>query len=85
MPCLGLFRPEVSSIFDTHDIVMFTETWSNESKIKCTNFQHFCLHRERRNNSKRESGCIIVYIKDTYVNDKNLIFKSEDDMIMTGW
>jgi len=31
LPCLGLFRPEVSSIFDTHDIVMFTETWSNES------------------------------------------------------
>jgi len=34
---------------------------------------------------KRDSGGIVIYIKDTYVNDKNLIFKSEDDMIMTGW
>jgi len=36
--CNKLFSPEVIFIFDTHDIVMFTETWSNESIafIKCT-------------------------------------------------
>jgi len=36
--CNKLLSPEVVSIFDTHDIVMFTETWSNESIafIKCT-------------------------------------------------
>ena len=79
--CFTLFRPEVSSIFDTHDIVMFTETWSNESKIKCTNFQHFCLHRERRKNCKRDSSGIIIYIKDTCVNDKSLFFKSEDNIL----
>ena len=60
---------------------MFTETWSNESKIKCTNFQHFCLHRERRKNCKRDSSGIIIYIKDTCVNDKSLFFKSEDNIL----
>ena len=44
--CNKLFSPEVISIFDNHDIVMFTETWSNESiAINVTTFQDFCLHR----------------------------------------
>ena len=29
----------------------------------------------------RASGGIIVYIQYTYVNDKSLFFKSEDDML----
>ena len=40
--CNKLFSPEVIFIFDTHDIVMFTETWSNESiALNVPNFQHF--------------------------------------------
>ena len=61
---------------------MFTETWSNESvALNVPYFQHFCLHREKRKRSKRDSGGIIIYIKDTYVNDKSLIFKSRNDML----
>ena len=50
---------------------MFTKTWSNESiALNLPNFQHFCLKREKRKNSMRDSGGIIVYIQDTYVYDK---------------
>ena len=61
---------------------MFIETWSNESiSLNVPNFQDFCLHRERRKYSNRDSGGINIYIKDTYVNDKSLFFKSEDDSL----
>ena len=61
---------------------MFTKTWSNESiALNLPNFQHFCLKREKRKNSMRASGGIIVYIQYTYVNEKSLFFKSEDDML----
>jgi len=49
--------------------------------LNVPNFQHFCLHREKRKHSNRDSGGIIVYIKDTYVNDKSLFFKSEDEIL----
>jgi len=45
--CNKPFSPEVIFIFDTHDIVIFTETWSNESiALNVPNVQRFCLHRE---------------------------------------
>ena len=61
---------------------MCTEIWSNESiDLNVPDFQQFCLHRQKSKNSKRDSNGIIIYIKDTYVNDTSLFFQSEDDML----
>ena len=62
---------------------MFTETWTNEySDLNVDNFTHFILNRtENKKSCKRNSGGIIIYIRNQYVSDDTLVFKSCDDII----
>ena len=78
-----LSSPELRDIFDSHDIVLLTETWTNSfSDLHVDTFECFVLHRaENLATSKRASGGICVYIKSKFVSDDTLVFKSEDDII----
>ena len=47
------------------DIVMLNETWTNvNSDIKLSGYKHFCKHRFRKKGGKRDSGGIVIYIKE---------------------
>jgi len=61
---------------------MFTETWSNElHDLDVNGFEHFELHRIKSNMSKRDSGGIIIYVKQYLVSDNCLFFTSDDDIL----
>ena len=73
--CNKLECGEGLSIFENNDVVMFSETWSHESlDLNVPHFQHFSLHRMKSKTSKRNSGGIVIYIRDYLVNDKSLFF-----------
>ena len=78
-----LVSPELKSVFDTHDIVCLTETWTDcYSDLHVDNFEYFVLNRsENLISSKRASGGVIVYIRNEFVNSDTLVFQSEDDII----
>jgi len=44
-------------------------------------FQHLSLHRKKSKTSKRNSGGIVIYIRDYLVTDKSLFCESEDDIL----
>ena len=74
---------EFRNIFKSSDIVLLTETWTNDfSDIHVNNFEAYALHRnEIKKGSKRCSGGIIVYIRNKYVSKDTLVFTSQDDII----
>lgn len=53
-------------MFLTNDILLFTETWSNESyHYNVSGFTHHILHRRLINKrAVRESGGLVIYIAD---------------------
>ena len=62
---------------------MLTECWTNEfSEITVNNFDSFVLHRqEDKKSSKRNSGGILLYIRNKYVSNDTLVFTSHDDIL----
>jgi len=61
-----LTSPELLSIFQTHDVVLLTETWANSyCDVNVPNFEHFVLNRTQiKKNIKRASGGIFgIYQK----------------------
>ena len=69
-------------MFDINDIdlVIFTETWSNENfNYSVPNFKHHTLHRVKNvNRSKRSSGGLIVYIHERLSDNVEFLKTSED-------
>lgn len=44
-----LMSQEVKQIFKEHDIILFTETWSNkQTELEVQGFEHYALHRGER-------------------------------------
>ena len=76
---------ELKQLFSENDILLFTETWGNMfTKFDVDNFQHFELNRtEYKPNSKRSSGGLVVYIRDTIVkpNSTLSVLTQNDDII----
>ena len=74
---------EFKNIFRSSDIVLLTETWTDEfSDIAVNNFEPYILNCEMvKNNCKRNSGGLIIYIRDKYVSKETLVYKSEDDIV----
>jgi hypothetical protein len=74
---------ELIEVFDTHDIVLLTETWTNDySDLHVQGFEHFVLNRtEMLKTSKRASGGIIAYIRNYLVTPDTLVFRSHDDIL----
>ena len=73
----------VKSLFDKHDILLFTETWlSDIYNHEVHVFFTFVLNRTcKLRSSKRNSGGIIVYVRDTLKNYVEFL-KQVDDSIM---
>ena len=74
---------ELRNIFNSSDIVLLTETWTNNySDIHVENFESYVLHRnENKKGSKRCSGGIIVYVRNKYVSKDTLVLTSQNDII----
>ena len=74
---------EFRSIFSSSDIVLLTETWTDRfSEISVSNFEPYIPNRETvKNNCIRNSGGLIIYIRDKYVSKETLVYKSEDDIV----
>ena len=71
---------EFQRIFNSHDVVLLTECWTNQfSETSVDNFESYVLNRnENKRNSKRNSGGIILYIRNKYVSNDTLVFTSHD-------
>ena len=74
---------ELINVFSSHDIVLLTETWTNEfSDLNVNGFDHYVLNRTQLlKSSKRASGGIIVYIRNELTSKDTLVFTSEDDIL----
>ena len=70
---------EIQTVFDNSDVAMFTETWTNDlSNIEVNNFEHFVLNRkEQKKKSKRKSGGIILYLRNTFASNDTLFFSGQ--------
>ena len=56
--------PEMIECMNKNDIVLVSETWTNEhSCIDIDNFVTFSKHRVRKKNAKRDSGGLVCYFK----------------------
>ena len=75
--------PELQKIFDSSDVVLLTETWTNDfSDVAVKNFESYILNRnENKTKTKRNSGGIIVYLRNEFSSKDTLIFKSKDDFL----
>ena len=57
--------PDFANKFKTHDIVFFSETWSNsKSKLVLDGFNKpICKHRVRKKHARRDSGGVCIFLK----------------------
>ena len=78
-----LRSPELIHIFENHNIVLFTETWTNDySDIMVDGFSSFVLNRTVKHpNAKRDSGGLIIYISNDLI-DKVTLFKTVSDCLL---
>ena len=78
----GAFRPdpELQHIFNSSDMVLFTESWTDEnSELFVNNFEYFVLNRKLiKQGSRRNSGGIVLYLRNNFVSNDTLVFTSED-------
>ena len=70
-------------IFENNDLLLLTETWTDEySDISFPGFKVFWLSRlEKNRNSKRSSGGIAIYVRDKFYKT-NMLFKQDSDDIL---
>ena len=78
-----LKSPELKQIFDSSDLVLFAESWTDEtSDLEVNNFEHFVLNRKLiKANSRRNSGGIVLYVRNKFASSETLVFTSEDDFL----
>lgn len=73
---------ELQALFNKSDIVLLTETWSEEFiDYKVDGFDYFALHRVKNTNSKRSSGGIMIYIRNNLVTDDIICMQDSDDLL----
>ena len=74
---------ELKHIFQTNDLVLLTETWTDEySDVSFPGFKTFYLSRtNRKSNTKRNSGGIAFFIREKYYT-QNMLIKSDGDNIL---
>ena len=74
---------DLQHIFHSSDVVLLTETWTDDfSDISVNNFEHFVLNRKDiKPGSRRNSGGIILYLRNNLVSTDTLVFTSEDDFL----
>lgn len=76
---------QFQTFFQNNDIILFTETWADEfSDLGVDGFIHYQLNRsEYKENTKRASGGIVIYIKEYLVSPDSemLLLKENDDVL----
>ena len=74
---------ELTTIFEANDLIMLTETWTDEnSDLSFAGFKVFWLSRlDKKRKSKRSSGGIAIYIRDTFYK-ANMLYKQDGDDIL---
>ena len=74
---------ELIEIFQSNDIILLTEIWTNDlCDISVDGFSVFQLNRvEKKHNAKRDSGGIVLYIKNSLMRHCELLKKENDDVI----
>ena len=75
--------PVFLSTVNNHDIFVLCETWTNSiSNISIPNFENFAVHRPRRKaNSRRDSGEVIVYLRNEISSGVKLLKAGPEDAI----
>ena len=59
----------VRQCIEMYDFIFISETWTNEtSSVDIDGFKSFCKHRKRRKNARRDSGGLVVYVREKFVN-----------------
>lgn len=78
-----LHSQELQEIFKRSDFVLLTETWADSfSDLSVPEFVLFQLNRtEKKINTKRNSGGIAFYIRESYKKFCTLLQKDSDDII----
>ncbi len=74
---------ELNYIFVNSHVIMFTETWANDMvDLNVNGFTYFNVNRlEKKIGSKRDSGGIIIYVRNSFITPDILFKKDEDDII----
>ena len=69
------------NVFIKYHVIMLVETWTNKlSNIDIPNYKHFALHRPRRKaRAKRDSGGLIVYIRNDVLPGFELLDEDPHD------
>lgn len=78
-----LLSDELKLLFKTNHVLLFTESWlGEEACVNVNGFQHFQLNRTlKKQGTKRESGGIIIYVRDELVTDTSLFLRDNDDIL----
>ncbi len=73
-------------IFINSHIVMLTETWANDfTNLQVDGFTYFNVNRrERKPGSKRDSGGIIIYVKNALISSASNTLYKQKVMIFYG-
>ena len=59
----------VRQCIEMYDFIFISETWTNEcSTVDIDGFKSFCKNRKRRKNAKRDSGGLVVYVREKFAN-----------------
>ena len=71
-----LKTPELQKVFESSDVVLLTETWTNDfSDVAVKKFETYILNRnENKTKSKRNSGGIIVYLRNEFASRDTPVF-----------
>ncbi len=70
-------------MFENHDIVLLTETWTNPLwNIEVAGFEHYVLHRlYKKKGTRRDSGGLAIYVRNNLSKGIKLIKTGQDDII----
>lgn len=78
-----LLSYEFQSIFQKSDFILLTETWACEiTDLSVKDFSLFQLNRlDKKQNTKRNSGGLALYVRDSFNKYCELVEKDCDDVI----
>ena len=85
--------PEMIECMNGNDIVLFSETWTNEhSNLDIDDFNVFSKHRVKKKNARRDSGGLVCYFRKNvakgvseikWLFEDGMCFKLDKDYF--GW
>lgn len=72
-------------VFEKNDLILFVESWLSEEALLSVQVNGFTCYHVNRNlkkrNTKRNSGGLILYIRNELVTDDTLFMTDSDDLM----